>query len=75
METALSREREQHMNEIKKLNALLNEKVLNYHGFYFSSYLEFYNSCLGLIFLCSSSVSDAEPVYYVVHAFDKDYDL
>lgn len=30
METTLSNEREQHVNEIKKLNALLNEKVLNH---------------------------------------------
>lgn len=28
METTLSNEREQHLNEIKKLNALLNEKVI-----------------------------------------------
>lgn len=35
VETALSNEREQHMNEIKKLNALLNEKVLNCYWFYF----------------------------------------
>lgn len=30
VETTLSNEREQHMNEIKKLNALLNEKVFSW---------------------------------------------
>jgi homeobox protein cut-like len=30
IETALSNERDEHIKEIKRLNALLNEKVCNY---------------------------------------------
>lgn len=61
IETALSNEREQHMNEIKKLNALLIEKVISY------VFIKFCRFVLKFSFSVFSDFSTILTVYVVSH--------